>query len=343
MRLYGELLIFILLFITNGRIIIVKERKDTLVVLAPVTLLLSVFQILAWGVSIYNVYAFILSFLVFFSNIHGMSRYSSHLYVDHYSVMMKIGASFTIILSIIGLVTLIHFAPVEKSSEKLLVTETTTRYEGSFTYGFTEARSYMPSTLTITEFTKLPDIKNPRNVVVFIPDKRGDTQNYKPFLQYLAQSGFRVCSADFYAKDCKWTHNILDNKLVRSKALTISSLVNNQKFMSQREYYTYNTSLECKALMKLLTEKYGEQVRFFFITDVMANTAVADLKKAEPEKIKGHFYLDSLEEYNTPGYGFIQQTNPILAYYMGFKRDTDGSNVKQVVQKTREVLLKAGL
>lgn len=339
MKFYGELLVFVLLLITNGRILFVREKRDTLVVLAPVVLVLSILQIIAWGVDVFNVYALLIAVLVFFSNFHAMFRFTSSLYVDHYSVLMKIWASVTIILSLAGIAATVYFRPVEKDSEKLLITETTTKYYGSFTYGFEEAGPFTPSRMELTEFTKYPEIASKKNVLVLIPDKRGDTKNYVPYLQQMARNGFTICSADFYSKDCKWTHNLFDNRLTRSVALTASSLIKNHKFMSQREFYTYNTTLEGRALLKVLTEKYGENTKFFFITDVMANTAIEDLIRENPEKISGYLNLDKLEEYQTAGYGFIQQTNPLLTLYMGLDVDRKGEQLDALVQKSKEEIL----
>ena len=56
MKFYGELLVFVLLFITNLRVFFVHHvRRDPLVVLAPFTFIVAIFQILAWGIDVFTV------------------------------------------------------------------------------------------------------------------------------------------------------------------------------------------------------------------------------------------------------------------------------------------------
>ena len=88
MKVSGEFLIFLLLLITNSRVFFVESRKDSVVLLAPLAVLLSVFQIFSWGLDIFTGTALILSILVLFSNFHALYRYFERLYVDHYSPLM---------------------------------------------------------------------------------------------------------------------------------------------------------------------------------------------------------------------------------------------------------------
>ena len=53
MKFYGELLVIILLLVANGRIIFIKNvKKDSLVMLSPLGFLLSIIQILNWGLDV---------------------------------------------------------------------------------------------------------------------------------------------------------------------------------------------------------------------------------------------------------------------------------------------------
>ena len=93
MKFYGELLIFVLLFITNFRVFFAKKpRRDPLTVVAPFTFLLSILQIIAWGVELLTVLGFVIAFLVLISNFHALFRYSEQLYIDRYSPLMKFWA-----------------------------------------------------------------------------------------------------------------------------------------------------------------------------------------------------------------------------------------------------------
>lgn len=339
MKFYGELLVFVLLLITNLRVFFVNHvRRDPLVVMAPLTCVIAILQIISWGIDIFTVFAFIISVFVLLSNFHAMFRYSEHLYIDHYSPLMKVWAVFTIAISLVAIVGIIYFAPVEINSQKNGIFESSIRYKGGFKTGFEKANSFSKSSLIFHEFKEAPvpgeETTDEKDIILFIPDKRGETINYKPYLQLLAKKDYIVCSADFYADDCKWMHSIEDLRILRRIAMTIHSLSNNQWFMSQREFYTYNISLELNALNIILNEQYGTNCKYFIISDVMGNTAVDDFIRKNPEIVKGTFYLDSISEYKSAGYGCIEQTDPLLATLLGLSRDAKLKVPNLMVEKT---------
>lgn len=336
MKFAGELLIFILLFIANTRVFFVREvRRESIVAVVPLCFFLSILLIFSWGTDVFTIYAFLLSLIVLLSNFHALIRYTSHLYIDHYSPLMKTWAVFDTFLTIIAIISLVLFMPVDIRNEKLNVTETKTRIKGSFRLEFEEAGPFSLSSGTIYEFEPVEDIESDITVV-FFPDKRGDTYHYKPYLQNLAAKGYKVVSADFYTNDCKWLHSVFDYKVTRRFVMVIQSLFNNQNFMSQREFYTFNSSLECKAVLDNCdSEKY------FLISDVMANTAISDFKKGNSEKIAGIYFLDTISEYSTPGYGCIAYTDPLLNYILGNTRENRSKMIEAMVNKTVEEITAA--
>lgn len=328
MKFYGEILIFTLLFLTNFRVFFVNHvRRDPLVCLASFTFFISILQIFNWGAEIFNLTGLLLSILVLLSNFHAMFRYSERLYVDHYSSLMKVWATITCLLSAAALCITVFFAPSEIKDIDQDVHETQIRLKGSFKSGFEPASPFSISTATITEYSMFPNLNYRQDVILFVPDKRADTLYYKPYLQLLAKQGHTVCSADFYSKDCRWLHTFEDSKFFRRFSMVIRSVANNQWFMAQREYYTYNISLELEALFNQVQARYGDQCRFFLISDVMGNTACEDFAKKYPQKITGYFSIDSIPEYKTPGYGFIEQTDPLLALTLNVPKDKNPSDM----------------
>lgn len=339
MNFYGEILIFILLFVTNARILFVKhEKKDAIVMLAPVSFLLSILQFFSMGVNLFSVAALIISILVLLSNFHALFRYSERLYIDHYSPLMKVWAIFTMILSGVCVLASIYFFPLEVKSEKYNLTEIKLNYEGSMRSGFREAGYFSKRNLTVYDFTLVPQLTERDDIVLFIPDKRGDTEHYRPYLQLLAREGYTVYSYDMFADDLKWFYTIEDTKILRRFAMVCHSVLRNQRFMQQKEFYTFNTTQEFKAVEEILSERCGKNCRFFLISDVMADTTVSDIQKLYPEKISGHFCLDSVEEYKTPGYGCVEHTDPLLAFILGQKRDFEKTAIKAMVSKTSEAI-----
>ncbi|MBQ7753590.1 MAG: hypothetical protein IJR80_08055 [Treponema sp.] len=345
MKVSGEFLIFLLLLITNSRVFFVESRKDSVVLLAPLAVLLSVFQIFSWGFDIFTGTALILSILVLFSNFHALYRYFERLYVDHYSPLMYIWAISTCLVCIFCLGFLIYFAPSTPLTQRRVNNSTTNvtmsreRYTGSFRSGFEKAGSLQKTNIQLSFFT--PEIKNENlPVIVFFPDKRAETYHYIPYLLKLAEKGFTIISADINTKDCLWLHNPCDTRVLRRFGMVISSLLNPFKFQSQTEFYTYNSSLECKALFDILDKNFADNPdqKYIIMSDFMADTAVSDFRKTHPDQIAGILYMNQLKEYQSKGYGFIAQTDPLLATILKIERDRTGEATSAAANEALSIL-----
>ena len=343
MKFYGELLVIILLLVANGRIIIIKNvKKDSLVMLSPLAFVLSIIQILNWGLDLITGLTLFLALLVLLSNFHALFRYSERLYIDHYSILMKAWSGITIILALALLAATIFFKPIEYDNNKLGITESQERYEGSFRSGFTQASNIKMANLFLSEFKPQgSENQRPREIVLFIPDKRGDTYYYRPYLQHLAREGFTVLSGDFFCSDCRWRHSIGDLKIARRTAMVIDYFINPQKFMMQKEFYTYNIMQELAALKTIIEERYGPEVKLFIVTDTMATVAAQDFMEKNPDKVKAIYDLATIEEYKTAGFGIAAQTDGILAMLLKVPRDKDGFYTKYMVMQTKKQIMRA--
>lgn len=340
MKFYGELLVFVLLFITNLRVFFVQHvRRDPLVMLAPFTFIVAIFQILAWGIDAFTTLGLFIALFVLLSNFHAIFRYIERLYIDHYSPLMKVWAVFTIAVSAVALAATIYFAPVESNKRILKISRNQTYYKGSFRSGFEEAGALAPKSMSLWEFSPEEVAQGSRDIIVLLaPDKRADTVNYVPYLEQLAQRGITACSADFYADDGLWLHSIGDSKILRRLIMVTHSELNRQAFEAQLEYYSYNVSQEFEVLIPLLRSRYGADKRILLVSDFMADIAAEDLAKKNPDIIAGVLKLSEIENYKTPGYGCIEQTDPLLAVAMGFRRDKTLATPKLLAEKTQEML-----
>ena len=108
--------------------------------------------------------------------------------------------------------------------------------------------------------------------------------------------------------------------------------------MSQREFYNYNISQELPVLDKMMTEQFGNWCTYYLVSDVMADIAIEEFAKKNPERVLGTFCLDSITDYKTPGYGCIEQTDPLLASILGLKRDRNLFTPNLLVIKTQSHL-----
>ena len=348
MKFYGELLVFVLLFITNLRVFFVQHvRRDPLVMLAPFTFIVAILQIFAWGIDVFTVLGLLIALFVLLSNFHAMFRYVERLYIDHYSALMKVWAVFTIIISAMALAATVYFAPVEQNSRNIGVAENISYYKGSFRSGFEEAGPFASKTLSLYEYSpdesraseRAATSDESKNLIILLtPDKRGDTENYKPYLQELAARGLTVCSADFFAEDGQWLHSFADHKILRRLVMVIQSRLNLQAFEAQREYYSYNVTQEYEVLIPMLRERYGADKKFFLISDFMADIAADDYMRMNPDLDAGILKLSSINNYKSAGYGCIEQTDPLLALAMGFSRDASRATPKLLADMTLEAI-----
>ncbi len=339
MRFIAQLLILGFLLLTNSRVLFVKrEKKDVIVVLAPLSLFLSLLLIFAWGVDFVSIYLVFLSILVILSNFHALFRYSANLYVDHYSGLMMFWAFITIMLSVFGIVVIILFFPGHLSGKKLNVEETKYYYEGSFRNGFSEKTLFGKTNVIVTEYTKVET--DTQNVILLIPDKRGDTQAYTEYLQLLAQEGNRVFSADFFTEDAKYLDTPGETRYTRQFLFVLYQLLGRTDFYSQKEKLAFNITQEIEGVLDILEKDFEITGPVFLVTDEMSAPAGSLYKMKNRQKISGSFNLASASAYQTPGYGFITFNNPLVAKLLGYSADRSKSQLEDTVAETIKTMVK---
>ncbi len=354
---FGEILILFLMFLNCSRIFFLKYGKvDSLTILAPICLILAVLQITAWNADIFSFAILLISIFCFIINFRAFLRFINGLYVDHYSAGFKIGAILVILLCIFEAAVLFIFRPVILNQKELNVKETKVRLSGNFTSGFekTNAFEVVSGQIRIIQ-PKEEEFFNGQKVVL-IADKRADSVEYIPFMQLLAQKGYKVYCGDFYARDVKWFRNFADFKILRKFCMQISYLQNPVKFDLQKEFYSFNTKKEIDAMLNfILSEKpeknseneekteNNNENSIYFIGDLMSDICFDDSEKEKPTEISGFFKLSSIPEYKSKGFGFVQQTSPFTAYLLKLEREPNLENLKIVAEKTLQILPKGNI
>ncbi len=353
MKFYGELTILTLLLITNGRIFFLKKTNlDPVVILAPISLFLSLLQIAAWNIDFFTLTTLVLSILVSLSNFHALFRYSEQVYIDHYSPLMYFWGILTGIISTVLLFLLIFYSPVELRKEKLGIEEEKILLTGNFKSGFQKSSAFDIPDGTLYTFKKIKEADEQteqKPSIIFFADKTGDTLMYKPYLQLLSLQGYDVYSADFFSKDCRWLHSGGDSKYTRRIIMAIQKVAAPQKFSMNREFYNYNILQECNAMVTLLssqefnTKNDTEEAsckKFILITDTMGINAAKDYANQHPQKIQTVISLASLNSYTTQGFGTIAQTDPLLAQVLQGKIPLERktryqmNEINQMIQET---------
>lgn len=332
-QVLGQILVLLLIIICCSRMFFLKFGKvDSLAVLAPVSVLLSVLLIFAWKINLFSVLIFIISLFNFFINFRAFLRFISGLYVDHYSLKFKISSILTILLAVFELGILILYFPVSIFDKSFTAKQETVRLSGNFRTGFSRAPTFIPTSSQINIFT---DSNKSNCVVLFFPDKRADSEQYFPFFKMLSQKGYTVISADLYANDLKWFYSVKDLKFLRRASMIASYLKNPVFFESEREFYLYNSKQECEAVYNFVKNSVPKDSKFYLIGDQMTFYGVEEFYKENKanSKIFGIYNFSEIEEYNSKGFGFIENLNPFLAEYLNFNKKTDYENVKICAEK----------
>lgn len=334
---FVQVILYLFIILNCGRVFLTKIIKnDSLVILAPITVLLSFLNIISLGLNPLSFQLFIISVLCLIINVHALLRYSEKLFIDKFSFVMKIMSSIILVLSFISLISFGINCPSKVNKDDLNIKITKRFYKGNFKDGFEEADDFSLKNVYFTEYKRPRAVDNPLNVVVFIADKRGDSKAYEPYLQYLADYGTIVCAFDFYMNDYSWDVKNTD-RVRRSFELINKSLDTfGNPYLDDINKYDENIQNECKAIVDILGNLYGKQCKFFFISDVIGNISVMSFANNNPNKVTGYFTLNSIEEYKTPGYGCVEMTNPYLAKKLNVKPDKSGFIPKYMALKSSE-------
>lgn len=346
----GELLILFLLILNCSRMFFLKYGKvDSLTILAPICVILSVLQILAWNANFFSIILLIISVFAFFVNFRALLRFLSRLYVDHYSAAFKTGAMIVLILSVCEVAAIIYFFPANFNLSRRNVKKETIRLSGSFSGGFEKSGFFAISDGTVfkyeqknktteseskadetneTETNEPIATENPtKNPIIIIPDKRADSESYEPLAILLAEKGFTVYSADFYSNDLRWFHNAADSKYLRRMFMRFDYRKNPVQFNAKKEFFSYNSGKEIEAIVKFaenenaLQESGNPGEKVFIISDWMSENALEDFAKQNKERVSGTMKLSEQAEYKTKGFGFVHFTEPFIEYIFGHQKN----------------------
>jgi len=340
----GELLCYGLLVILCGRIFFIKgEKIVSITVLAPLVLLLSVLQIVAWGAGLPELIILLLSILTFTANIHALVRFFQHLYVDRYSPLFYIASVILLLCTLAAAAGTVCFRPVPSRPADFGVTVQKKLLTGSVGSGFT-VRSHFreKNTGVLWTFTPSDSTTMKKTIIIFSPDKRADTARYMPYLLLLAQAGYPVITADLYSPGVRWISPFFDTSPLRRSAMIYLSLQKPDVFEALGRNFTGNMINEYSALIDIGTHLFGSATRFFLVGDGMGNGALKAVFEKYPYQAAGVWSLDAVGEYKTAGYGCIEQTAPVLAAIFGMKRDSSLFIPRYMALKTRQAVTGKG-
>lgn len=334
----GEWLILSLLFLNCIRIFFIKYGKvDVLTVLAPVCVILSVLQIVAWGVYLYSAVILFISIFCFFTNFRAFLRFKAGLLVDHYSAAFKIGEVMVLLLTLGVGALLVYFRPGNTRPSDYSAEIKKIRLSGDFTGGFSESLPFQLAQGEVILVQPADERNFNGQSIIVMADKSATAAEYMPLMLNFAGKGFKVFSGEFYARDMKWCHSGADFKFFRRSMLFHDRLFDLKQFEMQKQFFTFNIEKEFGAMLKLVKDETlrddGTFEPVYLIGDWMSGIALPEFKADNADSVSGYALLTDFEEYQTPGFGFIQSTDPLLAYKIGLEKDLNFTVARTIAEK----------
>ena len=163
----------------------------------------------------------------------------------------------------------------------------------------------------------------------------------------LAQKGYTVLAADFYTADTqlisKNTEEIakkylLESKFFRRFAALASEMEDPKEFEKLVLEEQKMATRKYSSLTRIALELFGDETKLFYVVDGVdfdSIYAVVEEFNTEPYlNAKGFFSMNRVDEYKTSGYGFIEQTDVLLAHGKGIERENKFFIARYVANKS---------
>ena len=341
----AELLILLMIFSVSVRIFFTKNaRIDATAILAPVSFIFSLLIFYIWGIDPVILLLCILSLFTFLINARSLARLSARLVVDYYNIRFVIPSILIALISLGILVILIIFHPVRYLPQDFGVKRSKTLLTGNLTSGYQVRKTlFEKSKITGTLYEYAQETEDdttmqsePKSLILFVPKCTANVTNYEPYFLLLAQKGYRIITADFYASQPARYGNVLDTRFFRRSCSMFLSLFRKDDFAAINDADVKIAMMGYNALSRLALAQYGSETKLFFIVDGISIDLLNELTAQFPENAMGFFAINRVAEYQTSGYGFLEQTDPLAAYFFNLKRDSSFFIPRYVAGKTTE-------
>lgn len=340
----GEMLVLAMLVFLDARIFFTRHtRHDALAILAPLSVIVTILQMLAWGIRFSGIVIFALALITTIFNYRSIVRFSQGLFVDSYSAKFFIASILFLLVSLFLLVADIAMRPVHLQTKKYNVQVKREYFSCPISNDFSEANFneaievFDRRNLTLYTFSNENISTQKNTIILFVGDICAETLNYEPYLILLARAGYTVLAADLYDDNFSDLRNVkflrrfflLANFLQGEKSVAnkIAFREKAQNARSQEFSKIYNCTYN--ALACIAKNRYAEK-GVFVVCDSSSTLPTENL-----DAIFGKYFsspdarafprsldLASIADYVTPGFGFVAQTNPVFAkIFLGVARD----------------------
>lgn len=362
----GKLLVSLLLMFCSARIFFIKREKiDTLSSLSVVAVAVSAAQIVFMSADCVSLALFVVAVFSFITNIHALSRLREKLVVDHYNALFIVFSLISLLCSLFLFALIIYFADTTVTParmRKMGITLETLRYNGNFADGFAKCKPFEKSNALIqiyspvrsteigTEISKDDDMAatvseqhtrcNRTPVVILATDKRAGIAGYQTYMALLAAKGYTVVTGEF--SEGRWLDAVWMPQFgavsFRRLVMVLSWLFDKAEFEKQHEFYTFAVIKEIQALLDIAAALYGDGARCL-VSDQMSSVAVKTASNwATNAGGKDISTFDLTEVLTSPGLGFVQQADPLLAWMLHLPRVRTLDDAQKAVEYTVSIM-----
>lgn len=348
----AQLLVLGMTIIVCIRFLFTKyARIDAIVIFSPLATFFALLVFFNWGAELLSTLILLLSFVVLITNMRALYRLSAQLYVDHYNAGFIAFSVIYLALALLFTFICVVFHPVKYRLEDFGVQRTAQSLTGSFSNGYQVRKSLFEKSHTTgilytyekeaLESEGTPEADKNAPLVLFVPKSTSSVVHYEPYLIMLAQKGYRVLAADFYSPFPRLYSSIADARLFRRVYTVFLSLVRKDAYAERQEDIVQLNLLGYESLSNLALSCYGEETKLFYVIDAINLEKLQGLTTAFSKNSIGFFAVNRVDEYKTSGYGFIEQTEPLLARHFQLERDKTFLIPRYAASKTDESIKNA--
>lgn len=317
----SQLLVLLLCGISSARIFFSKDSETDPVATVPAfALVTALLNIAAFGSGPFELANLLISFLTFCVNFRALLRFNARLIVDHFSIPFVLGSIINLILTALLLAATLYFCPAKADLKKFKVKETSYSYYGNFSQGFKQIDKFFSlNSVIVKKYEQKSPKSEGERLILFVPNECTSISDYEPFFVKLARDGFTVYAAEFYSSDVHYFNDWRDLKPFRRQFMRYAKLFNQKLYKKAVAHKTQNIIDQYEALSSMLNIKSGTFT--FAISDTGLEDKGEALHSVNPQTVYGNFDLSEIPSYPTPGWGPVQQTDPLIAKKFGLKKD----------------------
>lgn len=310
----GELFVLLLLISVLTRPLFKKHKyADPVVMVSPLCVGLAIVLIFIYGLSCSRIITFMLSMLVFFTNIRALQRFESKFYVDYYSLAFRIAAVVETLLIICTVVVFFFFRP----SVPAFYPERKV-YTGSLAHGFTAEFELFRRVNLVTYRYGVYDRGKP--LVVFLPDTYTTAEDSQLRLSACAHKGISVFTGDFYGDSGIQAPYSFFLKSGSTKRFFLHHLINANETFSQeiRQKLIERNMREAETLL-VIAGDFSESVIIAAECDSLETAR--SLQKKYPGFVKGVFNASAGLPYYEQRKADLSFVEPLDAFFMFYKAE----------------------